>query len=199
MITELVLTKAIGRFSLMKFFPSGDDDFRAGLMELLGEMCWDDEQINWLSRRVANLYPEWPGIGEVRAVFCSKYKPKDGAEVDSCVYVDGIPSERDSLPALPAGKPMLALPEGAVASVDAESEHLVIELGESATMPPALAVRNLGPHGQRVDTELKRLMHELPDPPPAPVVQFITAEQVDLARRLEMERRRKRQEEVASV
>ena len=42
------------------------------------------------------LYNEWPGPQEVRAVFCSRFKPADSIEAYSSVYMDGIPSESET-------------------------------------------------------------------------------------------------------
>lgn len=92
----------IGRLGgTLKFFPS-DPDARIGIAEEIAAMAADEEQVRWLVGRLPKLFQEWPAMLEVRAVFCSKYKPKDGEEAYSSVYLDGIPSEKESLPQLPA-------------------------------------------------------------------------------------------------
>ncbi len=95
--TREVVDKTIGRLALLKFFPASDIVARAVAMTELMEMCETDEQVDWLGKRMSALYTEWPGLRELRAVFCSKFKPADGVEVDSTDprYVDGIPSERE--------------------------------------------------------------------------------------------------------
>jgi hypothetical protein len=94
MITPKAIAAAMGRFSLLRYFPAGDAGI-AALTEMLQEMVTTDEQLDWLSRRVLQLHPEWPGPYEIRAVFCSRYKPKDGVEADSAMakFEDGIPAE----------------------------------------------------------------------------------------------------------
>lgn len=77
----------------MKFFPSGADE-RIGIADEIASFASNLDQVKWLVSRVPKLYREWPGLREVRAVFCSKFRPKDGFEVDSDVYLDGVPSER---------------------------------------------------------------------------------------------------------
>ncbi len=132
MLSVNTLAKAVGTMSLMKMFPGGDE-FRGALMELLGEMCETDEQVLWLARRMRDLYREWPGANEVRAVLCSKYSPKDGVEVFSDVFHDGIPSERmAAFPALPAANPRMI--EGAVTE-DWELNLELIELAKQKAMP----------------------------------------------------------------
>lgn len=95
----------IGRWGgTLKFFPS-DPDARIGIAEEIAEMAGDEEQVRWLVKRVPKIHDAWPGVREVRAVFCSKFKPKDGIDAYSQVYPDGIPSEKEEAPQLPAPKP----------------------------------------------------------------------------------------------
>lgn len=100
------IIEQIGKWGgLLRFFPS-DPDARIGIAEAIAEMTQDEEHVRWLVRRVSQLHAEWPGILEVRAVFCSKFKPDDGIDVGSAMpqFRDGIPSERTSEPvALPSG------------------------------------------------------------------------------------------------
>lgn len=85
--------KQIGRWAgTLKFFPS-EVEARIGIAEQIAELAHSEEQVRWLVLRVPKLYQEWPGMREVRAVFCSKFSPRDGVEVYSDVFLDGIPSE----------------------------------------------------------------------------------------------------------
>ncbi len=95
--TREVVDKTVGRLALLKFFPASDIVARAVVMTELMEICETDEQVDWLGKRMSALYTEWPGLRELRAVFCSKFKPADGIEVDSTDprFVDGVPSERE--------------------------------------------------------------------------------------------------------
>lgn len=62
------------------------------MLELI-DMCSSDDQVTWLSYRLVQLYPQqWPGIAELRACFCKRFKPADGIQVNSAVY-DEFPSE----------------------------------------------------------------------------------------------------------
>jgi hypothetical protein len=72
-------------------------------------MATEEAQVEWLVQRAVSLYAEWPGAREIRACFCSKFRPADGLSVGSTVYLDGIPSEKRIDP--PA---LLALPPGHV-------------------------------------------------------------------------------------
>lgn len=127
-----VLNKAIGMMSLMKFFPGGDEA-RGALMELLGEMCANDEQVLWLAKRMRNLYPEWPGAHEMRAAFCARFSPKDGIEADSGSFPEGIPAERATGLQLPA----MAIPELAAGDVSAnlEANRLIRAISAARGMP----------------------------------------------------------------
>lgn len=108
--------------TVMLFFPS-EPAARVALIRMVGEMAEKEDQVRWLVHRMTSgLYNEWPGPGELRAVFCSRFRPRDGITAYSSVYPDGIPSEHPVAPLL------LALPPGHVVSVDLELEHAVREV-----------------------------------------------------------------------
>ena len=73
----------VNKLALMAFFPS-DPEIRAALVEILMEMIG----------RALNLYASWPGVADLSALYCSRWKPKDGVETHSAVYPDGIPSPK---------------------------------------------------------------------------------------------------------
>jgi hypothetical protein len=97
--------RSIGKLGgTMKFFPS-DPDSRIGIGEEIIAMCSSIEQVDWLVKRLPKLFSDWPGMKEVRSVLCSRFKPADGIECYSEIYLEGIPSEREALPALGPGDP----------------------------------------------------------------------------------------------
>jgi hypothetical protein len=132
----------VGELSILKYFPS-DPAARIAVARLAATMANDRNQIRWLiTRMTSGLYSEWPGPGEMRACFCSRYKPKDGIDIGSSVYVDGIPSERPQL----AAPPRKALPPEHVASVAASVDATVRDLAELKDMnriAPARRVREI--------------------------------------------------------
>lgn len=101
MISEQALLVAAGRLLAMPFCPA-DELVKMAILDELPEIVEDDDQLRWLIARVLKLYNQWPGLSEIRAVYCSKFRPRDGVEVYSAVYPEGIPSEQpEILPALP--------------------------------------------------------------------------------------------------
>lgn len=69
-------------FALLRYFPGGDPDVKRALMHELGRMASCAEQIQWLQQRVTGAYAEWPGIAEIRAVFCTRFPPADGRNAE---------------------------------------------------------------------------------------------------------------------
>ena len=131
----LTTDKASGgvrRLALMAFFPS-DPEVRAGLVAILLEMIETDEQLDWLVSRALRLYTRWPGVAEIRALYCSRYKPKDGVEGYSETYSDGYPSER---PAGPAPSP---LPPGREVTADSFFDKELIAAAKLKKFPGAAA------------------------------------------------------------
>lgn len=83
---------AIDRLAVLKFFPR-DLRVRQTLVRVVRDMAVSDAQVEWLVGRMLVLYNEWPGPRELRALYCSKFAPRDGIEARSLDYPDGYPSE----------------------------------------------------------------------------------------------------------
>ncbi len=102
LVLELILEMGV-----LKFFPTIPNAHFA-LARMACEMASNEDQVRWLVKRMISLYGEWPGPREFRAVFCAKYKPRDGISTcGSGVFADGIiPPELPPppLPALPPGE-----------------------------------------------------------------------------------------------
>lgn len=148
----------------LKFFPSS----AAAIAQFIAEMAENDEQVRWLAKRMPQLYNEWPGALEMRAVFCSKFKPRDGIEAYSRDprYLEGIPSERErQTPALPAPA-MKALPPGRVVSGAASVDGAIRDLARAKDMNargPVSRVRDIPvlPPGRRItEADIKRAEEE---------------------------------------
>jgi len=118
-LTPETASAAVSKLALMAFFP-GDPDIRAALVWALLEMVETEEQLDWLVRRALRLYGKWPGIAELRALYCSHWKPKDGLESMSTIYPEGIPSERP--------RPVMRdAARGEPVSADAEVDRMVTQ------------------------------------------------------------------------
>ena len=112
--------------TLIRFCPA-DDGARLELAKMVAKMATSEDQVEWLVQRAISLYAEWPGAREIRACFCSKFRPADGLSVGSTVYADGIPSERRiEAPAVPA------LPPGHAASADRQLDDGIRKLAAGA-------------------------------------------------------------------
>jgi len=129
-ISSQAATVIVEMLSSIPFFPK-----EGGARILIGEeirsMCHDDEQGVWLAQRMARLYSQWPGVRELRAVYCSKHRPLDGYELigGTEAFPDGIPSEK----LIPAA-PMKALPPGREVSAADSLEDTVIDLAAAKNM-----------------------------------------------------------------
>ena len=91
-----VVIEKLKELAMLKYFPANNPSVLVALSRLVGEMCRNESEVEWLvNRMTSGLYTEWPGPKEMRACFCSKFPPKDGINAYSEVYLDGIPSERE--------------------------------------------------------------------------------------------------------
>ena len=108
----------------MAFFPS-DPEVRAALVTVLMNLVETEEQLDWLVNRALRLYAKWPGVAELRALYCSRFKPRDGIESYSTVYLDGIPPENTP----PRREPTASI------TADPELRKNVAELAHRRRMP----------------------------------------------------------------
>ena len=132
--------RLIGKWGgTLKFFPS-DPDARLGIAQEIASMASNEAQVEWLVAQVAKIYTEWPGALEIRAVFCTHYRPADGAEAS-------LGTSSAAYPALcaeeAAARPQLTAPHahqiaGEVQSVTADSEMQELVRKVSAKRPDAI-------------------------------------------------------------
>jgi hypothetical protein len=161
-----------GRLAALKFFPS-DDAARLAIMEMIGDMAETEDQVLWLVKRMLSLYNEWPGPKELRALFCSRWTPRDGLLAYTEVYTflnGGYPAE--SKPAA-VSRRLPAAPEAG--PVCPASQVVIDELVEALPRMPAAK-----PVGDRFESLLSAVVTAPADRPlpPAPTPQVITAEDV---------------------
>jgi hypothetical protein len=88
---EHAIKKAVGELGILKYFPS-DAASKAGVMELLERMVATPEQLAWLVRTMVDQVGEWKGPKELRGVFCTRFNPADGVDVD-CLETVGFTPE----------------------------------------------------------------------------------------------------------
>jgi hypothetical protein len=128
------IAKMLMELRVLRFFP-GDEFSMNAIVRLCGSMCADEGQVRWLvDRMTSGIYQEWPGIAEMRACFCARYKPKDGIDAYSSVYPDGWPPDPTAPPRIAAPE-FKALPPGKE-TPDPELEALTRQLVEQCRMPP---------------------------------------------------------------
>jgi hypothetical protein len=101
MIDVRKAAEKIAQLGMLPFFPT-EQNARVGIVALVCEMADGNSQVDWLVRRCLQLWSRWEGPGELRAVFCSKFRPRDGVEAYSLLpqFEEGIPSEREQAPQL---------------------------------------------------------------------------------------------------
>lgn len=79
MISQEQADAAVQRMTAMKFFPAGAGAQTEIAWQLV-KMVADEKQLNWLVDAMIERAGEWPGTRELRAVFCTRYQPRDGIE-----------------------------------------------------------------------------------------------------------------------
>jgi hypothetical protein len=145
LITKQDLEIAIRRLKQMRYFPV-DAGMEGELMLELASMCHDAERLMWLSRRAIRLFPDWCGVGELRALYSSRWRPADGIRTFSGIFLategsDGYPvndREGDNLSRLICPpRPMLQIeaPELPIGKVSADARLDRIARSTAAHLP----------------------------------------------------------------
>ena len=108
------IMEILTELSVLRYFPASNESALIALSRLVGQMCHTEEEVRWLvDRMTSGIYADWPGPQEMRACFCSRFKPKDGLNAYSTVYPDGIPLSKP-MPRIdpPPVRAFLTAPEG---------------------------------------------------------------------------------------
>lgn len=101
------ISQAVEDLGSLKFFPPAAGA-KHGVMELLYRMVETPAQLNWLVRTMVDRVGQWHGTLEVRGVYCTRFKPKDGIEATCSMSMGFTPEELET-----AGhQEPLALPPG---------------------------------------------------------------------------------------
>jgi hypothetical protein len=101
-ITEESASLAVRSLSALPNFPA-DPVARAEIGNLILLMCSTAQEAQWLVRRVFDLWSQWEGPRELRAILCAHFKPKNGIDVNySQLFADGIVPPEKPFPRGPA-------------------------------------------------------------------------------------------------
>ncbi len=131
------ILEMLNELRALPYFPN-DEYVMNALVRLCGSMCDTEDQVRWLvNRMTSGIYSKWPGVREMRACYVSRFKPKDGINATSEVYLDGLPTDPTARPRIEAPQ-LLALPEGHTVSADPQAEAAVkiaVELIKLKSLP----------------------------------------------------------------
>lgn len=137
-IAPIEVTEAAGlvnELAALAYFPQ-ELEARIAIAHDLVAICPNVEEARWLVTWFRQLFSRWPGSRELRAVYSSRNRPRDGFEVDSVEFPDGVPTpppgsdlawmipdEKGGYYPLPESVPLLQLPAGHLASADLVLEN----------------------------------------------------------------------------
>ena len=93
---SIAVARLAGR---MNFVPKEEVE-RTEIAGELYEMVCDAQELDWLVREAPRRFRRgWPGIEEVRALYCAQFSPRDGVEVCFQIYEDAyFPGSTSPLP-----------------------------------------------------------------------------------------------------
>lgn len=74
------LHSIIEAFGTLRFFPK-EEGCHIEILKIIMAMCGTAEEVSWLRAAALLAWNDWPGPRDLRALFCTKFRPKDGIEV----------------------------------------------------------------------------------------------------------------------
>ncbi len=161
MINASTIDEALDLLGQLKFFPANPGT-QAEIGRAIGGMCETDEQVLWLARRAIAVFNEWPGPVELRALFCHRYKPRDGQETYSAAFPEGSYPPDPTAPVLEiAAAPDRKRLTAAETTADSEMQQAVTRVATVArpmsyTRADLEAIRHLYSE-EEYDAALRRL------------------------------------------
>jgi hypothetical protein len=82
--TRAQFERVAATIAAMKFYPGSTPGVRLEVLDLLGALVTTAENLELFRLVLRDRVPEWPGLGELRAIYCAAVgKPRTGPEVMS--------------------------------------------------------------------------------------------------------------------
>ena len=176
----------VAELATLPFYRS-EEAAHLAVVRIVGQMATNIDQVRWLvNRMTSGLYSEWPGPKELRACFCSKFKPADGIECGSSVYPDGIPSERASQEWISAPAPKL-LEAAPPKLLEAAKDEPITDPKIQKAVSDAARKMKAMPAGKPIGDERERRFREAITAPQDRPERPAPSEPMSLDRRLELQ------------
>src|SRR5690348_14509423 len=78
-MTQNEIVQAVARMTALSMFPNNPAAHKE-IMRMLDRMVSTSEELEWLVATMIDRVGEWKGTAELRGVFCTRFRPKDGIE-----------------------------------------------------------------------------------------------------------------------
>ena len=109
--TKEQLASAVEELAAIPYFPQGAGA-KVAIASQIAKFVGQANQLRWLIDSALNAMPEWKGIGELRGLHCTKFKPADGVE-GWCTLSGYTPEDSEAMASREIYKSTYAeLPEG---------------------------------------------------------------------------------------
>lgn len=167
MLTDADIEMASDELESIPFYPNTPGG-KLAVMKTLRSMVSTKQQMDWLTFTMTNRVTRWQGCGEMRGVFCSRFKPADGIEADCAATAGFTPGEleagsiaaHEDRKALTSGRDqkLIAGPASAIPGID---EQFVAAMGSNRPVRTTSVARRAAPEDvKRTEDLLRQLMRE---------------------------------------
>jgi hypothetical protein len=129
---------AVSQLAVLRCFPS-DAIARAMLAEMILRTVSNTERLEWLVRVAVANCDEYPGPKQIRALYCTRFKPADGGDEPTCTISGFTPSDSER------GYQELQSQETAKQIEAYQHQKLIAAPGTMFTPPPIPEPKRIAP------------------------------------------------------
>jgi len=94
-ISDKELEMAAARLALLPFFPAGEVSMSLVMGEL-ERIAHNPERLEWLVDTILSKCAKWEGPAQLRALYSTRWKPKDGMEGVECSIAGHTPDDNEA-------------------------------------------------------------------------------------------------------
>jgi hypothetical protein len=94
---EEAIVLAISEMEAIPFFPTHEQAPAQGaIMRAILRFCDRLDGLRWLTDTAVERMKKWEGVGELRALYCTRYRPADGLPAVDCTIPGFTPADSEA-------------------------------------------------------------------------------------------------------
>ena len=92
---EQAITLAVSELEAIPFFPE-TDGAKGAVARGIARFCDRLDGLRWLTDTAVDRMKKWDGVGELRALYCTRFPPADGLPAVDCTVPGFTPADSEA-------------------------------------------------------------------------------------------------------